>query len=700
MEKNRPVESLGEPLFRYAILTDTHLRPEGGDTSSPWKVNLLANDRARWVVDRINLADPDFVIHMGDIVHPLPHLSTYSFAAEAALEIFRGFKAPFYCIPGNHDVGDKRNPTMPAYTIDDLGLNLYERWFGPAHRSFDHKGVHFVMINAQTLNSGLAQELEQSRWLEADLEASKGRRIHMFSHYPTYVLGPGEPNNYDNLDEPARSWLLGLLERYEVEAFFAGHVHNFIYQRHGATDCYNVPATSFVRQDYSEMFRVEAAEDFGRNDTQKLGWCIVDVYQDTNVARILRSGGATLLVGESPLQEAHKVRTLHTRESAVAPLGVHLRHPWAEEIDLPYNGPIDEFIRKRVRNDYALLGLWECGIRKLRVPLSDLTDDRIRARMRAVKEMGHCFTVFCFGVPSGAECDALALHCDLVDALEIILPWREAEATIPDLLRLREAVRTRLFLANIESSVEREQTGSKFSHYVGYGFRITNIDDIKTFMSLKGSKETADGFVFHIDTDESPWEAIQAIGAYASKSGFSAIANVRLASEDPAEYLSDDTCVANRVAEAMAVAATTEDVDVFLDTFIDIDRGYFPRVGLYDRRHNPRLGARIFAHMQGILNVLGPGIKPGKCVVNNDGKTCVLVSDRAVVNLFLPTPGGVHLRRQVLLGNADPGTRGSAKLVDLNSGWISEVAWEKRDKTTVLLDPGSCRIPSLLIIKK
>ena len=692
--------SLGEPLFRYAIITDTHLRPEGGDTSSPWRVNLLANDRARWVVDRTNLADPDFVVHMGDIVHPLPHLPTYGSAAEAALEIFKGFKAPFYCIPGNHDVGDKRNPTMPAYTVDDLGLSLYERWFGSAYRSFDHRGVHFVMINAQALNSGLAQESEQSRWLEADLEASRGRRIHLFSHYPPYVLEPGEPSNYDNLDEPARSWLLGLLERNEVEALFVGHVHNFLYQRHGTTDCYNVPATSFVRQDYSEMFRVEATEGFGRNDAQKLGWCIVDVYQGTHVARIHRSGGATLRGGETPLLEAPKVRTLHTRESAVAPLGVHLRHPWAEEVDLPYNGPLDEFIRKRVRNDYALLGLWECGIRKLRVPLSDLTDDRMRARMRAVKEMGHCFTVFCFGVPSGAEREVLKHHSDLVDALEIVLPWRDAGAAIPDLLRLRETAPVRLFLAKIESSIEREQTGSKFSHYVGHGFRTSNIGGIQAFLGLEDSRGAADGFVFHIGADEPPWDAIQAIGAYASNRGFSAIANVRLASENPAEYLSDNVRVANRVAEAMAAAAATENVNVFLDTFIDIDRGYFPRVGLYDRRHNPRLGGRVFAHMQGVLNVLGPGLKLGKCTENSDGKTCVLESGRAAVNLFLPPPGGAHLRRLALLGGIDPGTRGLAKLVDLDSGWISEAAWEKRDKAAALLNPGSCRVPSLLIIEE
>ncbi|MDH5200160.1 MAG: hypothetical protein OEW93_04655, partial [Candidatus Bathyarchaeota archaeon] len=353
-----------------------------------------------------------------------------------------------------------------------------------------------------------------------------------------------------------------------------------------------------------------------------------------------------------------------------------------------------------VRNDYALLGLWECGIKKLRVPLSDLTDDRIRARMRAVKEMGHCFTVFCFGVPSGAEREVLKHHSDLVDALEIVLPWRDAGAAIPDLLRLRETVPVWLFLAKIESSIEREQTGSKFSHYVGHGFRTSNIEGIQAFLGLEDSREAADGFVFHISANEPPWDAIQAIGAYASNRDFSAIANVRLASENPAEYLSDNVRVANRVAEAMAAAAATENVNVFLDTFIDIDRGYFPRVGLYDRRHNPRLGGRVFAHMQGVLNVLGPGLKLGKCTENSDGKTCVLESGRAAVNLFLPPPGGAHLRRLALLGGIDPGTRGLAKLVDLDSGWISEAAWEKRDKAAALLNPGSCRVPSLLIIEE
>jgi len=113
-------------------------------------------------------SQPDFVVHMGDIVHPFPRLATYDAAAEAAVGAHRVVTAPLYYIPGNHDVGDKKNPAMPADAVDEYGLDAYERWFGPLHQSFDHRGLHVILINAQALNSGLAYEADQKKWLEAD----------------------------------------------------------------------------------------------------------------------------------------------------------------------------------------------------------------------------------------------------------------------------------------------------------------------------------------------------------------------------------------------------------------------------------------------------------------------------------------------------------------------------------------------------
>jgi predicted phosphodiesterase len=700
MEKRYFESMREEPFFRYAIITDTHLRPEQGDESSPWEVNKHANDRARWVINKIFQAKPDFIIHMGDILHPLPHLTPYSSAAEAALRMFNEIEIPTYFIPGNHDVGDKNNPTMPAYVVDDHGLDLYMKWFGPLYQSFNHKGIHFILINAQVLNSGLTRETEQSRWLEADLEANDRSRIHVFSHYPPYVLEPSEPSNYDNIDEPARSWLLRLLEQYEVEAFFAGHVHHFIYQKHGVTDIYNLLATSFVRQDYSEMFRIEAAEEYGRNDIEKLGWCIVDVYKNTHITRIFRSQDSTLREGETTRSEALKVRTCHTKESVIAPIGVHLRHPWAEIIDLPYNGPIDEFIRKRVRNDYTLLALWECGIRMLRVPLNDLVDERIRARMKALTDIGHRFNVFSFGIPCGVDLKALKLHHDLVNTFEIVLPWKDVEKVIPDLLKLRVEVPVPFYLAKVKSSANQKHGTSKFSHYVSYGFSPRNTEDIEEFLRLKGASDATDGFVFGISAEDSPWDAIRSISKYAEKKGFNVVANVRLASENPAEYLTDDIWVANRVAEAIVASAASPNVDVFLDTFIDLDRGYFPRVGLYDRRYNRRLGSHVLAHLQGVLNEFCSNITLGKRWEDTDGITCVFESTCAVFNLFLNHSSKTRGIRIAHPGNIEPGRKGKAKLVDLSSGFIYEVTWKRIDQGLVLSNQGPCEAPSLLILEK
>ena len=59
-----------EPIFTFAVIADTHMRPEEGDESSPWEVNKKANDRARYVAEKLRKAAPDFAIHVGDIVHP------------------------------------------------------------------------------------------------------------------------------------------------------------------------------------------------------------------------------------------------------------------------------------------------------------------------------------------------------------------------------------------------------------------------------------------------------------------------------------------------------------------------------------------------------------------------------------------------------------------------------------------------------
>lgn len=600
---------MNAPLFSFAVIADTHTRPEEGDLSSPWEVNALANDRCRYVAAMLNHLEPAFVIHLGDVVHPVPALPTYGAAADAALAMFESLDADIRYIPGNHDVGDKPFKAMPAAVVSDDGVALYERYFGAPFAAFDHEGCRFVLINSPVLNSGLAAEEAQRAWLEGELAAAAGRRVFLFTHYPPYILERDEPSNYDNIDEPRRGWLLSLLESCGAEALFAGHVHNFFYHRHGTTDCYLLPATSFFRQDYAELFRIEAAPEHGRNDAAKLGFFMVDVFAEGHIARCLRTNGETLARGTALAPPRERIATLHPRLGRPAPVGVHLRHPWAEVVTFPYNGPMDEFLRKRARNDYTLMTLWELGVRKLRVPLSDLLEAETRERMQALRTMGHEFTAFCFEPPSAAVTAAIEEHRHLLDALEIVIPWQDAEQALPAIAATRETLGIPVLLAKMETSAEKKTEGSRFSHFVSYGFRGAELGLIE---AATQAREAVDGFVFRLRFDESPWEVAPRIVEFTRGLGLRAVVNVRLASENPAEYQRDDAAIANLVAEALVAGFASGDCELFIDTYVDVDRGYFPRHGLFDRRYNPRPASFVYRYLQGWLGALAAAPELGE----------------------------------------------------------------------------------------
>lgn len=675
---------MAEPRFRFAVVADTHTRPEAGDLSSPWEVNKLANGRCRFVAALVKRMAPAFTIHLGDVVHPVPVLPSYHGAAQAALEIFADLGHEIRYIPGNHDVGDKPFKANPAGRVTAEAVELYRRYFGAPYASFDHEGCHFVLINSPVLNSGLACETEQKPWLERDLEAHRGKRIFLFTHYPPYVLEPDEPSNYDNLDEPGRGWLLDLVKRYSIEALFAGHVHNFFYHRHGATDCYVLPATSFFRQDYAELFRVEAAPEHGRNDAEKLGFLTVDVYDAGHVARIHRTNGETLAPGAALAPATEQVPSCHPRERRPAPLGVHLRHPWAEVTEFPYNGPMDEFLRKRARNDYTLMTLWELGVRRLRLPIADLMGAETRSRMAALRTMGHEFNVFGFGVPDRSALAILETHRNLVDVLEIVIPWDDAADVAREIAVLKERVRRPLTLAKMETSAEKRTEGSRFSHFVSYGFRTAELGLIDAFREKVDRVRAVDGYVFRLRFEESPWEMVPRLAAFGRERDLRITVNVRLASENPAEYNADDHAIANQVAEAMVVAFAHPRVDSYIDTYVDLDRGYFPRHGLFDRRYNPRPASFVYRHLQGFLASIGEPLALERMETMAGARIGWATAGRSHLGLLLPEKAGTPIRFPDL--NIDP-TAG--KLINLYTGAVGPA------DVTVPSDT-----PSLLVLRR
>ena len=269
--------------FTFAVIADTHLNPVDGESGSPWKSNALANDRARWAVAALNADKPAFVLHLGDMVHPVPAQQSYSVAAQKFHSIFGVLKAPLHTLPGNHDIGDKPGDWMPAHIVTPEALESYREAFGPLWSAFDHEGCRFILHCNPILGSGLAEDAAQWAWLETQLIKAKGRRVFFLTHYPLFLTDADEPEHYDNLAFPARDRLRRLLVAHNVEAVFAAHVHTIFHTRldedEAAPFQHVVPCGSALRLDYSHLFRTPpmAGQENGRNDVQKLGYYLVDV---------------------------------------------------------------------------------------------------------------------------------------------------------------------------------------------------------------------------------------------------------------------------------------------------------------------------------------------------------------------------------------------------------------------------------------
>ena len=657
---------LSDPIFTFAVITDGHVNPEDDKSASPWDSNRMANGRNRYVVHKLNQLAPEFVVHMGDLIHPIPSQPSYPVAAKRFYEIYQKLNYPIHLMPGNHDVGDKPSSWTPAEVVNSKFLSIFDKHFAKDFRSFELHGCLFILLNSQLFNSGLKEENIQRRWLEDHLAQNRHHRIFIFTHYPPFITDHKEQEYYDNLSEPARSWLLDLLYKYRVTALFSGHVHSFFYNRYKVTDCYVLPSITFFRHDHSELFRVGAADEHGRNDLGKFGFFLVKVYPDSYAAHCIRTWGKTLEADKVHQPATGETTGFHSKEISWPGLGIDMRHPWAEVTDFPYSGAVDEFLRKKVRNDYPLWALWEMGARRLRLPLQDLEEERTRKRMADLKSMGHLFCLFVYDLPSAESIKLIEHNKSLLESVEIIIPWASASHYIEPLVRIRKRLSLPIYLSKLRSSADAEKDGSRFKHFIKHGFSLREINLVREFLKLDGASKSADGFVFHIDRSNEPLIDIPEAVDIAHNLGMRAQFQVALANENPAIAEYDDVANANRVAESLAIALALPQTTVILDTFVDMDRGYFPRTGLVDRRYNPRVAGHVYRN----LNIqLGPHFKKLSIGTSHKvagGKICILKSPDRSWLLALP-------ENELSLNELDLKTLGisifeNAALSDLVSG--------------------------------
>ena len=563
-----------EPIFSFGVITDTHVRAPEGDLSSPFPVNELANDRARYAASLLASQGIEFTIHLGDMVHPLPGMPAYDAACIEALDILKPLQPELYFTPGNHDIGDKPMPGLPAAAINDHALNSYQKHFSSGYYSFTKHECLFVVLNSSLINSENTQAREQEKWLETLLHENAKKRIILISHYPLFINTEFEAEHYDNLAEPGRSWLTGIIRQYNIELVLSGHVHHFFYNRLEQCALYTLPPTSFTRQDYAELFKVTATAEHGRDDNNKYSVAVVNIYKQGHRLRIIPTHGQCASTNSSPIPAATNKK-----------ITLHLRHAWHESVDLPYNGPMEEFSRKRARNDYTFMRLQQMGIRDVRVPLQDVLDQSIRQRMQDYIAQGFRVHGFCPHHRLADLSRATGEHLDLLQTFEIVISSKEL---LPDPKELALTGKLPKILGFASSGAHSSDPTKPFAHSVSSGFDWADHNSLLPHIMDRYTKTDLYGLVFQIRWEENLVETLIQMQSVFEATPFICIANVRLANTNPAVANFDDEAILHRVEQLLSTAESLSCVETQLDTAMDLDRGYSPRYGLIDRLGNLR----------------------------------------------------------------------------------------------------------------
>jgi Calcineurin-like phosphoesterase len=196
--------------FFFVQLSDTHW----GFSGPP---NPEAADTLKQAVAAVNALprQPDFIVFTGDLTHTTDDEAVRRQRMGEFCEIVKGLKTRTHrYMPGEHDASL------------DAGKAFQEN-FGATHYSFDHKGVHFVVLDNVSDPAGKLGDT-QLDWLLRDLKPlAPEAPIVVFTHRPLFDLAPAW--DWATADG---SKAIDLLQRWKHVTVFYGHIHQ---EHHFAT---------------------------------------------------------------------------------------------------------------------------------------------------------------------------------------------------------------------------------------------------------------------------------------------------------------------------------------------------------------------------------------------------------------------------------------------------------------------------------
>ena len=580
---------LPKALFEFVVISDSHYMLDPGGSSLEFGNRRKQSGRREVALRMAAALAPKFMVHNGDMVQEYPdNLERFYKSMGESLEQMRACDVEPYYVAGNHDIGDKPDPTAPASHVSQEVLDWYHRRFGKSWYSFDQDDCHFVVLNSQIMNGTLPDAAEQEAWVEKDLAEHAKKRLFILLHMPPYLFDETEPSmgHYDNLANPARAWLLDLVRVYRVEMLLAGHVHFAFFDRLAETRYAVLASPVFTRPGFSCLFAGPPPPQRGRDDVPKFGFYLMRVRADKTDLHFIRTSGLERL----PPNTEERLITRVSGTLPQSPLGLTLSQPLATVAEIPRAWPAA--IREKVRNDYPLLACIEMGVGYVRAPLTDFQDTFQRRRLEILRQEGVKLDAVVIFSEELDILDAMQQVHPRIDGLEIqiVETLYPSEKCIEVIKVLQERFGVSVTLSPI---ICREPTSGKQFPRFRFGYTPQEIPSLNQF--LVGNRVAIDRIICKLDNDQSLCNQIREV---AEITPLSHISNVDFSFEFS---VTDDQANANLAAEALFSMATMPESRIYFEPFSDLDRTMDVTHGLLDTLCNPRPASRVLQSLNTIM---------------------------------------------------------------------------------------------------
>ncbi|MFC6644823.1 metallophosphoesterase family protein [Granulicella cerasi] len=212
--------------FNFVFLTDTHIEPE-----------LNASQGCSMAFRQMSKEHADFALQGGD--HVFDSLGVPTTRSLALFDLYEktqqdlGLKT--YHTIGNHDVIGVYAKSGVALNDPLFGKKYYADHISPLYYSFDHKGVHFVVLDSIGITADRHYEGRiddaQIAWLAKDLAAQGSEKpVIVSTHIPLvtamecYVEPDKKPSVHSGPIVNSKD-VIQLFEGHNVIGVLQGHTH-------------------------------------------------------------------------------------------------------------------------------------------------------------------------------------------------------------------------------------------------------------------------------------------------------------------------------------------------------------------------------------------------------------------------------------------------------------------------------------------